>query len=156
MRHYKKILFVCQDNTCLSVMAETVMRSVMESLPKEQRLPVTSRGLVVLFPEPINPKAVELLRGNRLQIDHGTSVGLEDWDLAEGTLVLTMTEKEKETLAQRYPELANLYTLREYTGEQGDIVEPYGGEPEDYELVYEHIDLMVKMAAQKILADEEE
>lgn len=156
MRHYKRILFICQDNTCRSVMAETVMRSVMERLPKEQRLPVASRGLVVLFPEPINPKAEELLRGNHLEIERGTSVALADWDLAEGTLVLTMTEREKAMMAERYPGLANLYTLREYIGEQGDIVEPYGGAPEDYEMVYEHIDLMVKMAAQKIIADDEE
>lgn len=132
------------------------MRSVMENLPPEQRLPVTSRGLVVLFPEPINPRAEELLRGNHLKIERGTSVALADWDLAEGTLVLTMTEKEKAAMAERYPELADLYTLREYIGETGDIIEPYGGTPEDYEMVYEHIDLMVKMVAQKIIADDEE
>ncbi len=156
MMHYKKILFVCRDNTCLSVMAETVMQDVMENLPIEQRLPVTSRGLVVLFSEPVNPKAIKLLGSNNLKVFHETSMGLDDSDLTDGTLVLTMTEKEKETLSQRYPELANLYTLREYTGEQGDIIEPYGGGPEDYEMVYEHIDLMVKMAAQKIFADEKE
>lgn len=156
MRHYKKILFICRDNTCRSVMAETIMRSVMERLPKNQQLPVTSRGLVVLFSEPINPKAAALLRGNHMEIERGTSLALEDWDLAEGTLVLTMTEGEKASMAQRYPGLANLYTLREYAGEQGDIVEPYGGTDEDYEMVYEHIDLMVKMVAQKIIADDQE
>lgn len=156
MGHYKRILFVCQDNTCRSVMAEAVMRSVMESQPEDKRLPVFSRGLVVLFPEPINPKAMELLLGNHLEIGCGMSVALEEWDISEGTLILTMTEAEKQTVAERYPLIANLYTLREYAGEQGDIVEPYGGAPEDYEMVYEHIDLMVKMAAQKILADEEE
>ncbi len=132
------------------------MRSVMEGLPEDKRLPVSSRGLVVLFPEPINPKAAELLRGNHLEISCGTSVGLEEWDISDGTLVLTMTESEKQTVAERFPLIANLYTLREYAGEQGDIVEPYGGAPEDYEMVYEHIDLMVKMAAQKILADDEQ
>jgi protein-tyrosine phosphatase len=137
-------------------MAETIMRSVMERLPKNQQLPVTSRGLVVLFSEPINPKAAALLRGNHMEIERGTSLALEDWDLAEGTLVLTMTEGEKASMAQRYPGLANLYTLREYAGEQGDIVEPYGGTDEDYEMVYEHIDLMVKMVAQKIIADDQE
>ncbi len=132
------------------------MRSVMAGLPEDRQLPVASRGLVVLFPEPINPKAAELLFGNNLKISCGTSVPLEEWDISDGTLILTMTEAEKQTVAERFPLIANLYTLREYAGEQGDIVEPYGGAPEDYEMVYEHIDLMVKMAAQKILADDEE
>lgn len=156
MKQYKKIVFICQDNTCRSVMAEAIMRNVQENLPMEQRLQVTSRGLVVLFPEPLNPKAVAVIRNNHIETVKTSSRALEENEVVDNTLFLTMTEREKSMMEERYPGASNFYTLREFVGEQGDINEPYGGTMEDYEMVYEHIDLMVKMVAQKMIKTEDE
>ncbi|MCR5742383.1 MAG: hypothetical protein K6F92_01450 [Lachnospiraceae bacterium] len=151
MSHYKRILFICNDNTCRSIMAEAIMKSIENSISEENRPRVHSRGLVVLFSEPINPKAVMVMRKNHLEPAKETSQQFTDADCKEGTLYLTMTEREKRMVEEMVPHLSNLYTLREFVGEVGDINEPYGGTEEDYEMVYEHIDLMVKMVAQKII-----
>ena len=53
MAKYNNLIFVCTGNTCRSPMAETIYKS----LDRESDINVSSRGLVVLFREPINPKA---------------------------------------------------------------------------------------------------
>jgi len=53
MIKYEKIIFVCTGNTCRSPMAATIYRS----LETNSDIKVISRGLVVLFSEPSNPKA---------------------------------------------------------------------------------------------------
>ena len=151
MKSYQRIIFICNDNTCRSIMAETVMKSIMAGMEPGERVNVHSRGLVVLFPEPVNPKAVAAIEKNHLQVSKTVSRQFTAGDCKDGTLYLTMTDMEKRMVEEMVPHLSNLYTLREYVGESGDINEPYGGTQEDYERVYEHIDLMVKMAAQRIL-----
>lgn len=143
---YKKIVLVCTDNTCLSIMAESVMRSI--ALPGRE---VISRGLVVLFPEPINSKAVAVLKGNQMAPVKETSEKLVAEDLdGEGVLVLTMTEKGSLTVKERFGSLVEVYSLGAFVREPGDIVEPYGGTLAEYGACYEYIDLLTKMAAEII------
>lgn len=52
MNRFNKVIFVCMGNTCRSPMAATIMSNLMPEMRSE------SRGMVVLFPEPYNPKAV--------------------------------------------------------------------------------------------------
>ena len=57
MNTYNKVIFVCMGNTCRSPMAATIMKHELEKCGLDH-IAVESRGLVVLFPEPYNPKAV--------------------------------------------------------------------------------------------------
>ena len=52
MNRFNKVIFICMGNTCRSPMAATIMTKLMPDIRVE------SRGMVVLFPEPYNPKAV--------------------------------------------------------------------------------------------------
>ena len=52
-----KLIFVCTENTYQSPIAETIFKNINRDLD----LLVCSRGLVVLFPEPVNPKAETVL-----------------------------------------------------------------------------------------------
>ena len=90
MGRYRKVIFVCMDNTCRSIMAEAVMNSVN----KQHMVEVESRGLVVLFPEPMNPKAVAILKNYQMKPSRESSLALQPSDVTEGTLVLTMTAYE--------------------------------------------------------------
>lgn len=52
MNTINKIIFVCNGNTCRSPMAATIMGTFLQ----DTDILVQSRGMVVLFPEPYNPK----------------------------------------------------------------------------------------------------
>ena len=146
MPRFQKVIFVCTENTCRSIMAEAVMRFVS----RERYIDIVSRGLVVLFPEPLNPKAVAVLTGNHMPPVKTNSEPLTADDLEEDTLILTMTEKERQVVKERFPEAEMVYTLGAFAGRQVDIEEPHGGSMAEYGACYEYIDLLVKLAAEII------
>lgn len=150
MIKYKKILFVCTGNTCRSPMAEAIYRSMTEG----QQLEASSRGTVVLFPEPSNPKADTVLENHNLVLEHHISKQLMKEDLGEETLVLTMTERLKQHIQETFPEAKYVYTLKEYNGESGDVSDPYGGTLVDYEECYNELARLIKKTVYKL--DEEQ
>lgn len=127
MREYGKIIFVSMNNNCRGPMAEVIMKMLMSQKDVE----IISRGLIVLFPEPCNPKAVAVLRGMGMILDNRTSMELKQEDISEDALVLALGNKEKEMLIEKY-DPKNLYTISEYAGEAGEITDPYGKEIDSY------------------------
>lgn len=144
-----RVIFVCSDNTCASNMAETIFKSIVG----ERRISVCSRGMVVLFPEPVNPKAVAVLKARNLDMEKTESEALSFKDMEGHPLILTMTESQKNTLLENYPGAADIFTLREFVGSSGDISLPAGGSLADYGAFYEHMDLLTKMAAEIIFKE---
>ena len=97
---YKKVIFVCNDNTCRGPMAEVIFKR----LSVEMGIEAVSRGIVVLFPQPSNPKAEMVLRNHELLLENHTSRRIEKEDITEDTLILTMTEKEKKSVLEKLEE----------------------------------------------------
>ena len=120
----------------------------------EHQLKVESRGLVVLFPEPANAKACVVMQNNELPLNEHTSQPLTEEDLDDHTLVLTMTEKQKQTIIDTYGDQYEVYAIKEYLGMEGDVVDPYGGSLLDYEACFSELSSLVKKVVYKI--DEEE
>ena len=54
---YNKVIFVDSDGTCRSAMIRIIMKSKFLLYPVE----FESRGMVVLFPEPLDAKAYAVL-----------------------------------------------------------------------------------------------
>lgn len=154
MLPYKKVIFICTENICRSIVAEAILNAIKGDRPLE----VISRGLVVLFPEPLNPKAVAILKSNELEPSKEYSEEfVPERDVTEGTLILTMSEKEQRQViaeAARFGAPAEVYTLGEYAGEKADVNSPYGGTLADYGAYYEYIDILVKMAAEKLFKED--
>ena len=53
MKKYSRIVFVSMNNTSKGPMAELLMKHITA----HKDIEIISRGLIVLFPEPVNPKA---------------------------------------------------------------------------------------------------
>lgn len=137
---YKKIIFVCTDNTYTSPMAEVIFKS----LSYEMEMETISRGLVVLFPEPSNPKAELVLNNHELALENHISTQLAQEDIEENTLILTMTDDQKRRVLEAYPEQGEVYTVKEFAGEEGDVLDPYGGDLMDYESCYMELARLIK------------
>lgn len=149
MSRYNKLIFVCTGNTCRSPMAEAIYKN----LDRESDVKVLSRGLVVLFSEPINPKADVVLRKHDLETSNHVSRGLKASDIDDKTLILTMTEAHKSKIIDDYPRAMNVFTITEYVGEEGDVVDPYGGSLVEYEECYVELARLVKKTLYKINED---
>ncbi|MBQ2082711.1 MAG: hypothetical protein II468_03640 [Lachnospiraceae bacterium] len=153
---YKKIIFVCKSNSFSSIMAEAILNHLQENLPEDKRIEVISRGIIVLFPEPINPKAVTIAANNNITLTRETSRQLEKEDITPDSLVITMNDTEKKMIEERYPGIMNLYRLRDFSGEGGEVIESYGGDIHEYQTLFEHLDLMIKLMIEKIWAKEDQ
>lgn len=146
MRRYNKIIFVCTDNTAQSLMAEMVCKN----MTTDEELEIVSRGLVVLFPEPVNPKAEVVLINHGITIEDRTAVALKQSDMDEGTLVFTMNTKQKEKITRDYDVVTNIYTLKGFIEEEGDIMDPYGGTLVEYEECYGELSRIIKKIVIKL------
>ncbi len=150
MKHYDKLIFVSESDTSTSPMAEAILQR--EFLLED--ILITSKGLVVLFPEPINPKAEAVLVSHSLTMKGHVSEQLTEDDFDDRTLVLTMTEAQKERLLKDHQHAKNVFSLASYIQVDEDIPDPYGGSLADYNNVYEKLRTHV-IRLSKILALEE-
>ena len=86
MEQYNRIIFVAESGTCRAPMAAGILNEYTLKHP----VTIECRGLVVLFPEPLNQKAEAVMISNGINYDGFTSTQLTEEDFTEDTLVLTM------------------------------------------------------------------
>ncbi len=112
-------------------MAATIMASLLKD--KDTSFIIESRGMVVLFPEPYSPKAVEAAKLRDMNLPGKFSRQLTEEDFGTDTLVLTMEAAQKDKIYRKYPKARNVFTLSEFAGESDMVLpNPYGGSDEDY------------------------
>lgn len=150
MKKYDRLIFVSNSDTCRGPMAEAILKS--KFLLSE--LEVESRGLVVLFPEPVNQKAKAILASHGLTMKDHTAKMLEQEDFDERTLILVMEDALKQRIFQEHENVQNTWQLSEYIKEETDVTEPVGGSLADYGACYELLDSMISSLV--VVLNEEE
>lgn len=135
MKQYDRVLFVAESGTCRAPMAAGILKEQTLKHPVE----VEARGLVVLFPEPLNQKAEAVMISNGISMEAYRSTQLTEEDFGDHTLVLVMEQSQRDKVLEKY-ENANpvdVYVLTDLTGDELEILDPYGGTLQSYGLCYE-------------------
>lgn len=135
MKLYRKIIFAAENGTCRAPMAAAILKDM--GLKRE--ITVEARGLVVLFPEPLNQKAEAVMISNGLPSKGYMSKQLSEEDLEEDTLVLCMEKRQRAKILEMFPNAdpLNIQVLTEIVGDELEIINPYGGSLQAYGLCYE-------------------
>ena len=71
-------------------------------------------------------------------------------DITEGSLILTMTDKQKRQVNEKFNLQDNVYTIKEFNGEEGEVKDPYGGTLVDYEECYNELLRLIKKTIYKL------
>ena len=100
--------------------------------------------MIVLFPTPMNQKAEAVLKGNGLNLPNFVTKELEVDDMVEENLIITMEYEQKQQIYKEFGEDIPVWVLTELTGDELEIMNPYGAPLPSYGLCYETLNVTVK------------
>ena len=143
MKAIEKLIFVEDQGNERAVMA----KALFEEEYGTQGIEAEARGIVVLFSQPINQKVKVLLAGDGIDVEGFASKELSEEDFSETTLILTMEKRHKESILKKYPHAVHVEVLTDITGDELEIMNPYGGELPMYGLCYQSLRIIIKKLA---------
>ena len=142
MKLYDKVIFVDENGTCRAPMAAEIFKDMAAGSGIE----ACPRGLVVLFPEPLNQKAEAVMASNGFSAQEYMSAPFVSGDVGKNTLVVTMESAQRLKILEMFESIEErqVRVLTELVGEELEIVNPYGGALQVYGLCYETLYTSVK------------
>lgn len=150
---YKKIIFLDKNGTARAPMAKSIFNSFRAGFNGE----VLARGLVVAFPEPMNPKAQAIIVSDGIDVSGYSSERINNNDITEDTIILTIDENIRDgainSLENATPE--NTFEICKIAKEELQIMDPYGGTLQTYGLCYESMKNIIKKVIEVLEGDNE-
>ena len=143
MKAIEKLIFVDDQGNERAAMS----KAIFEEEYGLREIHAEARGLVVLFPQPLNQKVKVLLAGDGLDMEGFASRELTESDFSETTLVLAMETRQKESILKKFPNAMYVEVLTDITGDELEIMDPYGGELPMYGLCYQSLRIIIKKLA---------
>lgn len=150
LQKYRRILFVSKSDSCRGPMAAELL--LHEELAKEYK--IGSRGLVVLFPEPANPKAEAIMRSHQMTLEKHEATQLMEEDLDGDTLILALEESYKWKIVSDYANVKNVYTLGEFVDDEREVPSAHGQPLVSYGENFELLRELVGKLARKLNEEE--
>lgn len=146
----QKILFVCTGNICRSPMAEGLLKKMAHD--NQWVLEAQSAGLAAFNGVPATQEAIEACQEKGIDISTHQSQPLSKALVLESTLILTMTDKQKESILRKMPQLADKVSLLSDFAGKGieDVEDPVGQSVEVYRKILTQIEGYLQQAKDKL------
>ena len=138
------ILFVCTVNTCRSVMAEAIFNKI----ESENLIIAKSAGISIIKGSVVTENAaMEILNDIRGR----EAISINEDKLRDSDLVLTMTNYSREFIKENFPKYKEkIFSICEYAGVSGEILDPYGSSISVYEKIYRKLKGLMPIVLDKI------
>ena len=134
--------------------------AIMKTSPVAAYMEIESRGIVALFPEPLNEKAKAVMARNGLRVNRYAARQLTEADFQEDTLLLAMTKKQYSDITDRYTDSENLFSLSGFVLASDDIPDPFGGPISAYakcfDAIYDYLQELTRILLERESADQEQ
>lgn len=154
---YKKILFVCDANTCRSPMAEYLLKYMLSELGYDSQIQVCSGGIATHARDDsafsLDAKLTIKDKGIPFSEDfRSTDLSWHKDILKTSDLILTMTDLQKTRLMDfEDAKGKEVFTLKEFAGKSGDIDDPRGKDDSVYDQCFFEIKDCMEKALEKII-----
>lgn len=147
----KQVCFVCHANICRSFSAECFLKDFLSKADRAD-IDVISRGIYAQSYFDVPSKITNFLASKGITQPPHTATLLTREDMQDCTLVLTMTEDQKEYILDNYSEFSDkVYTLHEFVyGKEESIKDPISLSGRSFDKVLEEIYKVVKTLSEKI------
>lgn len=146
------IILVGENNLTRSILAEAILKKIFQQKNIEN-VNVISRGSIVLFSEPISPKASAVLYEHGCEDMSKRSTELTQEDIDNADLILTMSRSDIEHIRDHF----EVNTTCMFLGTFIDMEEEIPGVSEDtkeaYEVCYELTKQAMEAAADRLILE---
>lgn len=119
------------------------------ALMNQKGFEAKSAGIFASNGSDASPHTKQVLSENEIALTHTSQTitpELVDW----ATHIFTMTESHKGHLTMNFPYAQNkIFSIKEYVEEKGDVIDPFGGDMEDYRLTYSELSKLIEKAIKK-------
>ena len=151
MSNYK-IIMVGEDNLTRSIVAEAVLKKILLS-KNIDNIEVLSRGLVVLFSEPISPKASAVLHEHGCDAMTRRSAEITQEDVEGADLILTITKMDVEHFKEHFECQATCMFLGTFIDMEEELPPIEEDTKEAYEACYQATKIAMEAVADRLILE---
>lgn len=149
---YRRIIIVGESNVSLSIMCEVILRGLLKK-KNVTEIEIISRGLVVLFSEPVAPLAIAVLTGHGYVVEDFRSSQLTEKDMDEADLILTLTDELAERVHESYASSTTVMSLGVFLDVDASMPDVSGGTIEDYEKCLLILEQLMEAVADRAIGE---
>jgi len=140
----RHVLFVCSGNTCRSPMAAALFEKLWRLEAGGWDLQVKSAGTSALPGFQATNHGIAAMERRQIDLSEHRSTSVSEQLLWDADLILTMTKSHKDSICRIWPHVGQrVFTMMEYIGQDGDVIDPFGGTAEHYELTASHLEQLL-------------